>query len=52
MESEMGVAMVHPDNKEQVVIATHPQQVAALRSQGFVEVPQQQPAAKDGKGNR
>lgn len=34
----MEVTLVHPDNKEQKAVATHPQQVAALQSQGFVEV--------------
>lgn len=45
----MEVTMVHPDNPEQKIIATHPQQVTAYRNQGFVEeeAPKEKSAHKE-----
>lgn len=40
----MEVTLVHPNNRDQKVVATHPQQVAALQGAGFVEV---KPAEKN-----
>jgi hypothetical protein len=34
----MEVTLVHPDNKDQKVVVSHPQQVAAFTAHGFVEV--------------
>lgn len=33
----MEVTLVHPDDKETKVVATHPVQVAAFKGRGFVE---------------
>lgn len=53
----MEVTLVHPDNKDQKVVATHPQQLVAFRGRGFVEeeapkeqsTPKVQPENKDEK---
>lgn len=39
----MEMALVHPDNAEQKVFVTHPQQLAAYEASGFIEVNEEQP---------